>query len=222
MSSLQAKLAAFKAKLEGGGPPYNVPHFVVEAMHRSIAELKASGQVERAVKVGDKAPAFTLKDSEGNVVSSSELIAKGPLIVSFYRGVWCPYCNIELQALQAALPQYEKLGASIVAISPQTQPNSRRAARENGLTFPILSDTKGEVSAAFGLRFKMPEYLAQHYRTAKIDLPAFNDDPDWTLPIPSRYVIGKDGTVVYAEIDPDYTRRPEPEDLLPALRDAAG
>jgi peroxiredoxin len=221
MSSLRAKLDAFKAKLEGGGPPYNVPHVVVEAMHRSIAELKASGQVERAPKVGDKAPTFALDDSEGNVASSSELLAKGPLIVSFYRGAWCPYCNIELQALQAALPEYEKHGASIVAVSPQTQPNSRRAVRENGLTFPILSDTKGKVSAAFGLKFKMPEYLVEHYKNARIDLPRFNDDPEWTLPMPARYLIGQSGIILYAEVNPDYTRRPEPEELLPALKKAA-
>ncbi|MBO4222395.1 peroxiredoxin-like family protein [Bradyrhizobium neotropicale] len=221
MNSLQATLDAFKAELESGGPPYNVPASVVEAMHRCTAELRSSGQAERAMKVGDRAPTFKLKDSEGNVVSSSALLAKGPLIVSFYRGVWCPYCNIELRALQAALPEYEKLGASIVAISPQTQPNSRRAARENGLTFPILSDTKGEVGAAFGLKFKLPGYLAKHYKNAKIDLPRFNDDPEWTLPMPARYVIGQSGTILYAEINADYTRRPEPEELLPALKKAA-
>jgi peroxiredoxin len=218
VSNLQAKLDAFRAELEAGKPPYKVPHSVVEAMHRATAELKASGQAERAMKVGDKAPAFTLKDSEGNVVSSSALLETGPLIVSFYRGVWCPYCNIELRALQGALPEYKKFGASIVAISPQTQPNSRRSARENGLTFPILSDTRGEVGAAFGLKFGMPGYLVELYKKAKIDLASFNDDPEWTLPMPARYVIGPSGIILYAEVNADYTCRPEPEELLPALR----
>jgi peroxiredoxin len=221
MSSLQAKLDAFKADLEGGKPPYNVPGSVVEAMHRATAELKASGQAERAMKVGDKAPAFRLRDSEGNVVSSSELLEAGPLIVSFYRGVWCPYCNIELQALQSAFPQYRKLGATIVAISPQTRPNSRRSARENGLTYPILSDTRGEVGAAFGLKFNLPGYLVELYKKAKIDLASFNDDPEWTLPMPARYLIAQSGIILYADVNADYTRRPEPEELLPALSDAA-
>jgi peroxiredoxin len=221
MSNLQATLDAFRANLEGGKPPYNVPYSVVEAMHRATAELKASGQAEHAMKVGDKAPAFRLKDSEGDLVSSSELLETGPLIISFYRGVWCPYCNIELQALQSALPEYRRLGASLVAISPQTQPNSRRAARENGLTFPILSDMRGEIGAAFGLKVKLPGYLAEHYKNAKIDLASFNDDPEWTLPMPARYVIGQSSIILYAEVNADYTCRPEPEELLPALRDAA-
>lgn len=221
MSSLQAKLDAFRADLESGKPPYCVAHSVVEAMHRATAELKASGRAERAMKAGDRAPAFRLKDSESNVVSSSDLLETGPLIVTFYRGVWCPYCNIELQALQAALPDYKKLGANIVAISPQTQPNNRRAVRENGLTFPILSDAGGEVCAAFGLKFRLPVYLVRLYKKAKIDLASFNDDAEWTLPMPARYVIGQSGIVLYAEVNADYTCRPEPEELMPTLRDVA-
>lgn len=219
--SLQARLDAFKADFEAGKPPYSVPRPVIETMHRATAELKATGQAERARSVGDKAPAFTLEDAEGNVVSSEALLAKGPLIVSFYRGVWCPYCNMELQALQAALPEFETLGASLVAISPQTAPNSRKSMRENKLSFPILSDVKGETGAAFGLRFALPDYLVELYKSLKSDLPTFNDDPSWSLPMPARYVIGQDGTILYAEVNPDYTQRPEPDALLPVLRKAA-
>jgi peroxiredoxin len=219
--SLQSRLDAFKADFEAGKPPYSVPRSVIETMHRATAELKATGQAERALNVGDKAPEFTLKDADGNVVSSATLLAKGPLIVSFYRGVWCPYCNMELQALQAALPEFANLGASLVAISPQTAPNSRKSMRENKLGFPILSDAKGETAAAFGLRFALPDYLVELYQSLKSDLPTFNDDPSWTLPMPARYVIGQDGTILYAEVNPDYTQRPEPEALLPVLRQAA-
>ncbi len=219
--TLQAKLDAFKADFEAGKPPYNVPRSVIETMHKATAELKATGQAERAKKVGDVAPSFRLRDPEGNVVSSEELLQKGPLIISFYRGVWCPYCNMELQTLQEALPEFEKLGASLVAISPQNAPNSRKSTRQNNLTFPILSDEKGKVGEAFGLKFKLPNYLVDLYKSLKNDLPAFNDDPDWTLPMPARYVIGQDGTILYSEVNPDYTRRPEPEDMLDALRRAA-
>jgi len=114
--TLQDRLDAFKADFEAGKPPYNVPYSVIETMHRATAELEASGAVERAKKVGDEAPAFTLKDPEGREVSSADLLAQGPLIVSFYRGVWCPYCNLELQALQAALPAFEAAGAELVLI----------------------------------------------------------------------------------------------------------
>ena len=219
--SLQAKLDAFKADFEAGKPPYSVPHSVIETMHRATAELIASGAASRARKAGDIAPSFSLKDPEGDVVSSDELLRKGPLVVSFYRGVWCPYCNMELQALQAALPEFQRLGASLVAISPQTAPNSRKSTRQNNLSFPILSDVKGKVGEAFGLKFKLPDYLVALYQSLKNELPLFNDDPDWTLPMPARFVIGQDGTILYAEVNPDYTRRPEPSDMLPALRQAA-
>jgi peroxiredoxin len=219
--SLQAKLDAFKADFEAGKPPYQVPRPVIETMHKATAELKASGQAERAKKVGDKAPAFSLKDPDGNDVSSAELLKKGPLIISFYRGVWCPYCNMELQALQEALPEFEKLGASLVAISPQTAPNSRKSTRDNKVSYPILSDVKGMVGEAFGLKFKLPSYLVDLYKSLKNELPTFNDDPEWTLPMPARYVIGQDGIIIYAEVNPDYTRRPEPDELLPALRNAS-
>lgn len=216
--SLQAKLDAFKADFEAGKPPYNVPRSVIETMHRATAELVASAAAARALKAGDKAPAFTLHDPDGKLVSSTDLLAKGPLAVSFYRGVWCPYCNMELQALQAALPEFQKLGAGLVAISPQTAVNSRKSMRQNELGFPILSDPRNDVAAAFGLRFALPDYLVDLYKNLKNDLPAFNGDPSWTLPMPGRFVIGQDGVILYAEVNPDYTRRPEPEDMLPALR----
>jgi peroxiredoxin len=214
---LQAKLDAFKADFEAGKPPYSVPPSVIETMHRATAELIASGASGRALKVGDKAPDFTLKDPEGREVSSARLLAQGPLIVSFYRGVWCPYCNMDLQALQAALPKFERRGAKLLAISPQTAANSRKSVRQNALSFPILSDPRNEVAAAFGLRFALPGYLAELYKSLKNDLPSFNGDPSWTLPMPARFVIAPGGTIRYAEVNPDYTRRPEPEEMLPVL-----
>lgn len=219
--TLQAKLDAFKTDFEAGKPPYNVPRSVIETMHRATAELIASGAAGRALKAGDQAPAFTLCDPDGKPVSSAELLTQGPLVISFYRGVWCPYCNMELQALQGALPDFEGLGAKLVAISPQTAVNSRKSVRQNALGFPILSDPHNDVAASFGLRFEMPNYLVDLYKALKNDLPAFNGDPSWTLPMPGRFVIGQDGTILYAEVNPDYTRRPEPEDMLPALRRAA-
>ncbi|MCX4194226.1 AhpC/TSA family protein, partial [Methylobacterium organophilum] len=184
-------------------------------------ELIGSGAATRALKAGERAPTFTLNDPEGQPVSSSALLARGPLVISFYRGVWCPYCNMELEALQEALPQFERLGASLVAISPQTAANSRKSVRQNGLKFPILSDPHNAVAAAFGLRFALPDYLVDLYKSLKNDLPAFNGDASWTLPMPGRFVVGQDGVILYAEVNPDYTRRPEAEDMLPALRRAA-
>lgn len=211
--SLQAKLDAFKAEFEAGKPPS-----ILATMRRATAELIESGAARHAKGVGESAPSFSLKDADGNVVSSADVLRQGPLIVSFYRGVWCPYCNMDLQALEAAKPTFEKYGATLVAISPQTAPNSRRSMRQNNLSFPILSDVKGAVAAAFGVRFNLPDYLVELYKQLKNDLAAFNDDSSWTLPMPSRYVIGQDGTILYSEVNPDYTRRPEPDDMIPFLQ----
>jgi peroxiredoxin len=215
--SLQDHLDAFKADFEGGKLAFKPAPEVLDIMHRATAELIASGQAFNAKKAGDKAPEFTLKDPDGHAVSSTELLAKGPLVISFYRGVWCPYCNLELQALQSASPQIEARGANVVAISPQTASNSRKSQRDNKLTFPILSDEKSRVAAAFGLRFSLPDYLVELYKGFKNDLPAFNDDPAWVLPMPARYVIGADGIIAYAEVNPDYTQRPDPSELIPVL-----
>jgi peroxiredoxin len=215
--TLQDRLDAFKAEFEAGRLPFKPTPEMLDTMHRGTAELVASGQALNAKKAGDKAPAFTLNDPDGRPVSSEALLAKGPLVISFYRGVWCPYCNFELQALQAALPQIEARGASLVAISPQTAANSRKSQRDNQLTFPILGDEKSRVAAAFGLRFSLPDYLVELYKGFRNDLPAFNDDPAWVLPMPARFVIRPDGVIAYAEVNPDYTQRPDPTELFPVL-----
>jgi len=217
MTTLQDRLDAFKAEFESGKPPYNVPAAAIATIHRATDELIALGLAQKAKKAGQVAPAFTLDDQDGNAVSSSDLLARGPLVLTFYRGVWCPYCNMDLQAIEAALPEIKKRGASLVAVSPQTQANSRKSLEQNKLTFPILSDVTGQVAAAFGLRFRLPDDLIELYKGFKVDLPAFNADPSWTLPMPARYVIGGDGIITYAEVNPDYTRRPDPSELLPVL-----
>ena len=215
--TLQDRLDAFKADFESGKLGFKPTPDILKVMHRGTEELIASGQALNAKKAGDKAPEFTLKDPDGNPISSASLLARGPLVVSFYRGVWCPYCNMDLKALQAALPEIEARGASLVAISPQIAPNSRKSQRDNNLTFPILSDEKSRIAAAYGLRFSLPDYLVELYKGFKNDLPTFNDDPAWVLPMPARYVIGSDGVIAYAEVNPDYTQRPDPSELLPVL-----
>jgi peroxiredoxin len=215
--ALQDRLDAFKADFESGRFPLKPTMEALDTMHRATDELIASAQAQRAKKAGNTAPEFTLRDPDGKPMSSRELLARGPLVISFYRGVWCPYCNLELQALQEALPEIAARGASLVAISPQTAANSRKSQRDNKLSFPILSDSKSEVANAFGIRFKLPDDLIELYKSFKTDLPAFNDDPSWVLPMPARYVIGTDGIIAYSEVNPDYTQRPDPSELLPVL-----
>src|SRR5271169_2469420 len=214
MMSLQDKLDAFKAEFEGK----KAPPEVVAVFHKSTAELIASGQAARALKVGDRAPVFRLPDSEGATVASAELLTNGPLVVTFYRGAWCPYCNMDLQAIEAAALQIRSLGASLVAISPQTQASSTKSQRDNALSFPILSDHGGEIAAAFGLRWRVQDELKAVMTAFKVDLATFNGEPSWTLPMPARYVIAQDGVIAYSEVNPDYTRRPDPSELVPTLQ----
>ena len=215
--ALQDRLDAFKADFISGKWKRQPTKEVLDTMSRATAELITSGQAQRARKAGDAAPDFTLNDPDGKPVSSRELLARGPLVLSFYRGVWCPYCNLELQALEAAVPEIIGRGASLIAISPQTAANSRKSQRDNKLSFPILSDAKSEVANAFGIRFALPDYLVELYKGFGNHLPAVNDDPSWVLPMPARYVIGADGIIAYSEVNPDYTHRPDPSELLPVL-----
>lgn len=215
--SLPERLAAFRETFEGTLRSLYL-FGIVESFDRAKEELIASGAAGRALKQGDRAPEFRLKDVDGKEISSRELLAKGPLVVTFYRGFWCPYCNMDLQALEASLPAIKERGAQLVAISPQNQANSRKAQRQNNVSFPILSDVGNEVAASFGLRFTLPDYLIWVYRDGfKVDLSAVNGEPSWTLPMPARYVIGTDGVITYAEVNPDHTHRPDPSELLPAL-----
>jgi peroxiredoxin len=212
---LQEKLDAFTDGLLKSGA---IPSDVVEILFKATSDLVASKEAEKALKAGQPAPSFSLKDADGNVVDSKKLLASRPLVVTFYRGVWCPYCNIDLKALEAARQLIEAKGASLVALSMQNAPNSRRSARENGLGFPILVDKHGTVADAFGLRFKLSPTVVKVYRDVlKNDLEAFNDDTSWTLPMPARYVIAQDGVIAYAEVNPDFTRRPDPSELFPVL-----
>ena len=211
--SLQDKLDAFKADFEGK----KAPPEVVAVMHKATADLIASGQAERTLKVGARAPIFALPNAHGELVRSADLLARGPLVLTFYRGIWCPYCNMDLQAIEAAAEEIRALGASLVAISPQTAPNRRRSERENALSFPVLSDHGNSVANEFGLRFRLPDDLIAVYKGFGNDLIVGNGEDSWTLPMPARYVIGTDGVITYAEVNPDYTRRPDPSELLPVL-----
>uniref|UniRef100_B0T999 thioredoxin-dependent peroxiredoxin n=1 Tax=Caulobacter sp. (strain K31) TaxID=366602 RepID=B0T999_CAUSK len=211
--ALQDKLDALKLDFETNiAPPP-----VVEGLHRAVAELIASGAPDRALKAGDVAPAFTLPDENGKPVSSKDLLARGPLVVSFYRGVWCPYCNLELAALEAARAEIEARGATLVSISMQTPVNSRKAARNNNVGFSILSDQGGEVTNQYGVRWHAPDYLQEIHKAVGADLTQFNGDDSWNLAMPARYVIGTDGVIVFAEVNADYTQRPDPSELFPVL-----
>ena len=211
---LQEKLDAFKAHFE----TQVAPPPVVELFHRTTDELIATGQAERSLKVGDIAPTFALKTADGGLVSSTEMLEHGPLVVTFYRGVWCPYCNIDLQAIEEVADEIRSLGAHLVSISMQTATHSLKSQRQNKLSYPILVDEGGKTADAFGIRFRLQDELIEAYKGFDVDLPVINGEASWTLPMPARYVIAQDGTVAYAEVSPDYTKRPDPSELVMALK----
>ena len=214
--SLQQQLDAFKQQFKA-----QAPAAAFEAFARSTQELIATGQAEQALNVGAKAPGFVLSDPEGNDVALDTLLANGPLVVSFYRGVWCPYCNIELQALEAVHEEIKAKGASLVAISMQGAADSRKSQRDNNLSFPILTDKSGELADKFGIRWAVQDYVIEFKKMFNVVLPNIHGDGEWNLPMPARYVIDTNGTIAYADINPDYTQRPEPSGLFPILEELA-
>jgi peroxiredoxin len=183
-----------------------------------IAELRESGLEHRASSVGQKAPSFDLNDHNGHALSSAELLQEGPLVVTFLRGRWCPFCVGQSEAMNLIVPQIKEAGASLVAISPQTMHQSFLMADQHRLRFPLLSDAGNEVARKFGLVYRVPDYQQTVYRKAFVNLPFANGDESWELPMPATYVVGRNGTIVYAEVSADYTERPEPAEILVRLR----
>ena len=190
-------------------------------MDQATDDLAASGMAGGFLQVGDVAPDFVLPDALGNAVALADLRAQGPVVLAFYRGAWCPYCNLEVQLLQQALPDIQALGATLVAISPQTPDNSLSLAEKHGLALPVLSDAGNAVARRFGLVFTVPEALRAVYDKLGIDIPAHNGDGSFELPVPGTYVVGRDGTIAFAYANVDYTRRVAVGDILAALRTAS-
>jgi peroxiredoxin len=201
---------------QSGEPPLSA----TEIACRAAQALAASGATSRALKAGTPAPGFNLHDADGRAVSLSGALVDGPAVVTFHGGLWLPTCTAELQALEAARPEFERHGAKLLAISPQTPCNNRVARDAVGASFPLLADPRNRVAAAYGVVVKLPPDLISLYQRSGIDLPALNGDESWALPLPARFVIGPDRTIHYAEVSPDFTRRSNPLDLLPVLQRA--
>ena len=194
-----------------------VPAEKLAITQRAIEELRNSGVAGRALSLGAQAPEFELSDGEGKVFRSADALARGRLLVSFYRGRWCPYCVAELESLQAILPQVQAAGASLVAISPQTAKHCAFTADQHQLQFPVLSDPGNQVARQFGLVYRLPQELEQLYRSIFINLPNSNGDQSWELPLAATYILERDGTVLFAFADADHMRRAEPEEVLRVL-----
>ncbi len=190
-----------------------------QAVHaRAVADLKEKQIAARVLPAGAAAPAFALPDQNSKTISSADMLAQGPLVLFFIRGRWCPFCVGQMEAMNLALPEIQRAGASLAAISPQTVKQSFFMADQHKLRFPLLSDAGNQVARQFGLVYTVPEYQQEVYRRAFVNLPFANSDESWELPIPATFILARDGCAVYFSANEDYTQRPEPSEIVEKLR----
>jgi peroxiredoxin len=211
--TLQSQLAEFKAGFKTRATPQRVA-----TMETATEQLRASGIERLSLQVGQRAPQLRLPNAKGEIVDLAQLWQQGPLIVVFYRGGWCPYCNLELRAWQQLLAQVKAQGAQLIAISPQTPDNSLSTSEKNELAFEVLSDSSLQAAEGFGIAFDMPHELIDLYASVGHDLPKTNSNGRWALPVPATYVIDRGGIIQYANVDVDYRNRSEPAEVLASIK----
>jgi peroxiredoxin len=214
--SLNERLRAYKLRQEAGEvPPITAAH--LEVIYRNANELVASGAADRVPGAGMPFPPFELSDENGLTVRSADLLRQGPLAVVFYRGVWCDYCNFELEALEEVYPRIRELGAELVAVSPVTMPNLRAAIRRNKLSFKILSDPGNLYAAAYNLTYVMSDELLAVWGGFGMDFTKINGDDSGTMPMPGVFLSSTDGVLRFAQTHPAHWLRTEPADLVAAI-----
>ncbi|WP_159023383.1 peroxiredoxin-like family protein [Formosa sp. L2A11] len=204
------------AKIEEGR--LKNPDFM-KRVDECIAESKAFEQGENAIRIGEEAPKFKLPNARGKNVSLENLLENGPVVITFYRGNWCPYCNLQIKALQDILGEIHELGANLVAISPQVPDESLTKDEITEMDFGVLSDQDAKVAYQYGVAWEVPEFLAEHMRVDReLDLEKINNGNGTMLPIPATFVLGRDGIVKWRFVDVDYRTRSEPRDIIDALK----
>ncbi|GAA60893.1 AhpC-TSA [Pseudoalteromonas sp. BSi20652] len=210
--SLKAQIDAYNVEKDA-----KLPADVLALMNTTNEELIAQHIKDNALQIGQKVENFNLANHNGENVELKDLLEKGPVIVSFYRGGWCPYCNLELKALNNYLPQFKTLSAQLIAISPQLPDETLSTAQKNKLEFDVLSDVSNKVAEQFGLLFTLDERIQALYTQFGIDFEHYYGDKSFKLPLPATYVINQDGVITYAFLNEDYTLRAEPIDIMTAL-----
>ena len=183
-----------------------------------VRRLAAAETVAGTLKVGDKVPDFVLPNAEGKLVASAELLEKGPLVINFFRGDWCPFCRLMLQALNEALPAIAAAGGQLVALSPDTGGRLLQAKQRLNLSIEMLSDVDNGVALAFGVAFRAPEAYRKLVETYGTDLAERHGNPAWIIPIPAAFVVDRQGIVRYAFVEPGFVKRAEPGDIVAVLK----
>lgn len=194
------------------------PEFM-KGVDEIIEEAKAFEKGKNALKVGEQAPDFELPDALGNQIKLSGLLENGAVVVTFYRGSWCPYCNLQLRALQAKLPEIQSLGATLVAISPEVPDASMTKNEISEMDFTVLSDQDAKVASKYGVAWEVPEFLLDHMRVDRdLDLKQINNGNGTVLPIPATFIVGTDGAIQWSYVNVDYRTRSEPDEIVEALK----
>jgi peroxiredoxin len=218
VNTLQSDLDLFRAGWEA-----RVGENIARMIAGDIDDLRATGILERAAKAGDALPMpGHLLDQHGKPFDLARLVAQKPVIITFYRGGWCPYCNLELRGYQALLAAIHAEGAELVAVSPELPDHALTTAEKNDLAFTVLSDVGGSFAAALGIRFTLSDTVKPFYEKAGHALPERNGDGVWALPMPATFVVRAGGRIASAFIEPDYRKRLDPSDALAALRAVTG
>jgi len=187
------------------------------AIYAKAAEAIAASDIEeKALRVGDQAPMFELPDAFGHVVNLADVLERGPAIVSFYRGSWCPFCNLELRALQRELHTVDAAGATLVAISPNKPDESLGLIEKHDITYPVLSDQDNAVAKQFNLVYEMEPGLVAHYQGIDRNIGEMNGSEVWELPVPATYVIDQTGVIRFAYVELNHRVRAEPADVVAA------
>jgi len=199
----------------------HLPAEVVEVFDRSVTQMRTQGVPSETAAVGDRLESFTLGDAAGEPVTLDELIAAGPAVIVFYRGGWCPYCNLALRTYQRdLLPQLDAFKARLVAISPQSPDQSLTTVEKAGLEFTVLSDPGSRLAARIGIAFQQAEEVLDAQRRLGLELQSVNAEGMTQLPMPTVLIVDADRVVRFVDIQPDYTARTEVTDILHALREA--
>ena len=178
----------------------------------------ASSMPDPGIKVGEKAPTFTLKNAIGKNISLNEELKKGPVVLVFYRGAWCPFCNMHLHALQKSLPLFKQYGAQLITITPQSPDKSAEQIKKDGYPFEVLSDLDSKVMKNYNLFFELPDDLVAVYKNHGLDIEEFNGKGRNVLPVPGSFVIDKKGIVRAMQAETDYKQRMEPAAIIEILK----
>lgn len=212
MPTLRDQIAAFQQQSLS-----RMPAELLETLRADTRSLVQSDVAAQALGEGRRAPSFVLPNAIGTEVRSEDLLRQGPLVINFYRGAWCPYCNLELRALQEVLPAIRAAGAQLVAISPNLPDKSLTSTEKHGLQFEVLTDAHNQLARQYGLVITLDETVRSIYLQIGFDVPEHNGDDTWEIPMPATYVVAPNGEIVFSFVSADYTQRAEPQEILNAL-----